>query len=265
MTRAVYRPILVLLWLVAAAPAGADPALDALIAAYPDFLAGNDANDLIWKDGTRMPVSDGRPNKTFDQLLDNPSIADQFVFRYPLGGDLKAPGLNDDPGRIRNEAFFLKMYGDCRKGEVAKRLAPVAWMPGRGGGTVRATTVNHVNERLAEVVKDLERLPADMTKYLVPSAGIYNCRTILNTSRLSVHAFGAAIDINDKLSDYWEWAKGKSGTIAWKNRIPAAIGDVFERHGFIWGAKWYHFDTMHFEYRPELIALANQGWPGKQR
>jgi hypothetical protein len=31
------------------------------------------------------------------------------------------------------------------------------------------------------------------------------------------------------------------------------IVDVFERHGFIWGGKWYHFDTMHFEYRPELI------------
>jgi len=47
-------------------------------------------------------------------------------------------------------------------------------------------------------------------------------------------------------------------------RIPAAIAEVFERFGFIWGAKWYHFDTMHFEYRPDLIALAKQGWPRKQ-
>jgi len=22
---------------------------------------------------------------------------------------------------------------------------------------------------------------------------------------------------------------------------------------FIWGGRWYHFDTMHFEYRPELL------------
>jgi hypothetical protein len=27
---------------------------------------------------------------------------------------------------------------------------------------------------------------------------------------------------------------------------------VFEREGFIWGGKWYHFDPIHFEYRPEL-------------
>jgi hypothetical protein len=29
---------------------------------------------------------------------------------------------------------------------------------------------------------------------------------------------------------------------------------VFEAERFIWGGKWYHYDTMHFEYRPELFA-----------
>ncbi|WP_265937085.1 M15 family metallopeptidase [Aliarcobacter butzleri] len=28
---------------------------------------------------------------------------------------------------------------------------------------------------------------------------------------------------------------------------------MFEKYGFIWGGRWYHFDTMHFEYRPELL------------
>jgi hypothetical protein len=32
--------------------------------------------------------------------------------------------------------------------------------------------------------------------------------------------------------------------------------ETFERRGFIWGGKWWHFDTMHFEYRPEIIAYA---------
>ena len=31
---------------------------------------------------------------------------------------------------------------------------------------------------------------------------------------------------------------------------------IFEKHGFIWGGRWYHYDTMHFEYRPEMIAIA---------
>jgi hypothetical protein len=251
-----------LIWL-AVVPACADPALDALVAAYPDFLSGYDEKELIWKDGSRMPLSDGHNDKTFDQLLENPDIRDQFRFPYPLGAEVKAPALNEDPGRIRNETFFVKMYGDCRKGEVAKRLEQVAWMPARRGGTLRVTAVNGVNRRLAEAVKELQTLPADMTRFLVPSSGTYNCRPIANTNRLSVHAFGAAVDINDKLSDYWEWSKGKDGKFVWRNRIPGAIGEIFERHGFIWGAKWYHVDSMHFEYRPELIALAKQGWPVK--
>jgi hypothetical protein len=38
-----------------------------------------------------------------------------------------------------------------------------------------------------------------------------------------------------------------------ENRIPWEIVEVFEKHGFISGGKWYHYDTMHFEYRPELL------------
>ena len=99
-----------------AAPALADPTLDALVAAYPDHLAGYDQKDVIWKDGTRMTISDGRTGKSFEDLLGSPDIKDQFAIPYPLGTDLKVPAANEDPGRIRNEPFFLKMYGDCRKG-----------------------------------------------------------------------------------------------------------------------------------------------------
>lgn len=46
--------------------------------------------------------------------------------------------------------------------------------------------------------------------------------------------------------------KGGEGAVS-ANRIPPEIVAVFERHGFIWGGRWRHFDTMHFEYRPELL------------
>ena len=38
--------------------------------------------------------------------------------------------------------------------------------------------------------------------------------------------------------------------------MPQAIVAAFARQGFIWGGAWRHFDTMHFEYRPELLPLA---------
>jgi D-alanyl-D-alanine carboxypeptidase len=69
---------------------------------------------------------------------------------------------------------------------------------------------------------------------------------------MSMHAYGAAIDLNLKFSDYWLWQK-KADPIPYRNRMPQEIVDIFERHGFIWGGKWYHYDTMHFEYRPELL------------
>ncbi len=31
---------------------------------------------------------------------------------------------------------------------------------------------------------------------------------------------------------------------------------AFEDNGFVWGGKWPFFDTMHFEYRPEVLLLA---------
>ncbi len=34
---------------------------------------------------------------------------------------------------------------------------------------------------------------------------------------------------------------------------------IFEKHGFIWGGRWYHYDTMHFEYRPELVGDGDAG------
>jgi len=213
-----------------------------LLEAYPGHLERIEGNDLVWRDGTRMPLDDGKGDKPFEQWLDQPDIADMFAIPYP-----------------RTSAFFDKVYGDCRKGEVAKRIKAVAWLPKRGGGRLSVTTVNNVDERLAAVMKELDTLAPEMTRFLVPSAGAYNCRTILNTSRLSVHAFAAAIDINDKQADYWESLKGRAGTFVWRSRVPVAIGEIFERHGFIWGAKWYHVDSMHFEYRPELIALAKVG------
>jgi hypothetical protein len=39
----------------------------------------------------------------------------------------------------------------------------------------------------------------------------------------------------------------------YKNQIPLEIVKIFEKYGFIWGGRWYHYDTMHFEYRPELL------------
>jgi hypothetical protein len=221
--------------------------------AYPDVVKAVEGNDLILADGTRLAISDGRTDKNFEDLLDHPDIGDMFAFAYPAGAAPAQPAENFDPGRIRVEALFRAIYGDCRKHALAK-TRKVAWVPKHGGGSVTFTTAQGADKALEAVSAELDRLPASFTKYLVPSAGTYNCRVIANTERMSMHAYAAAIDLSTKETTYWQWVKpDHDGLYHWSNSIPEEIIAIFEKHGFVWGGRWYHYDTMHFEYRPELL------------
>lgn len=226
--------------------------IDDLLRAYPDTLAGFDGVNLIWRDGTRMPVDDGLPDKPLEQQLRGGSIIDQLRLRYPIGAPL-LPAPQQDPGRVRNRAFFDKMYGNCRSGEVAAALVPVVWLPASWGHVVRITSINGVDRRLAEISRELDALPAGDKRYLYPPAGTYVCRSVADTGQTSMHAWGAAIDISAAYSDYWYWQRAAGDPPPYTNRIPQEVVAIFERHGFIWGGRWAHFDTMHFEYRPELL------------
>ena len=256
--------ILLPLSLLLAAPAqaqqyGAEPDdlrshLVRLAEAYPDVVDGFDEHELILAGGKRLPLSDGRTDKTFEELLNDPDIGDMFAFAYPAGAPAAPPPVDFDPGRIRVEALFKALYGDCGKAQVAKRMRRIDWVPGHGGRPVSVTTAQGVDKALERVSRDLDRLPRAFGKYLTPSAGTYNCRAIAGTSRQSMHSYAAAIDVNTDFSDYWQWAQQKSGgPIEWRNRMPMEIVEVFERHGFVWGGRWHHYDTMHFEYRPDLL------------
>jgi hypothetical protein len=227
-------------------------ALDRLVAAYPDALAGHDANSVHWRDGTGMPVSDGNDDKTFAQALRHAAIADQLRIPYPRGPLQKPPAIDADPGRLRNTAFFTKMYGDCQKGEVTPHLVSLAWLPNTWNKSIRVTSLNGVDEQLRAVSAEIDALPEKIKRAAYPIAGTYNCRVVADTGAPSPHGYGIAIDLNTAFSDYWYW-RPHDGPIVYRNRMPEEIVAIFEKHGFIWGGKWYHFDTMHFEFRPELL------------
>src|SRR5262249_61636280 len=93
-------------------------ALAALVNAYPDFLERIDGNDLVWKDGTRMPIDDRKGAKSLQALLDDPDIKDMFAMIYPAGQKGIPPGVDFDPGRVRYLPLFKKVYGDCLKADV---------------------------------------------------------------------------------------------------------------------------------------------------
>ena len=146
-----------------------------------------------------------------------------------------------------------KMYGDCQKNEVSPRLVSLAWLPKTWGRPLRITSVNGIDKQLRAVSAEIDALAENIKRAAYPIAGTYNCRTVADTGQPIPHGYGIAIDLNTTFSDYWYWQRHE-GVITYHNRMPPQIVSIFEKHGFIWGGKWYHFDTMHFEYRPELLS-----------
>lgn len=239
-----------------------------LVSAYPDVLSHSSEDSLYWRNGVVMPLggltipknSQVLTTQEWEGFLDKATLRDQLAQCYPqpqsngANDSIEAPSRNFDPGRIRYEPFFRTMYGATEE-EVGKHLAPVRWLANipEAAKNLLVTTVNGVNGKLKAVSDELEALPPEYRPYLVEPAGTFKWRTIAGTNRQSNHSFGAAIDIAIKYSDYWHWKVSAEDQYPYKNRIPLAIVRIFEKHGFIWGGRWYHYDTMHFEYRPELL------------
>jgi peptidoglycan L-alanyl-D-glutamate endopeptidase CwlK len=227
---------------------------DAFVRAYPDFFSGYRDNTLLFHGGGGIKFSDGRA-KPYDELLSNPTPEDQLSQSYPEGPDsYAAPALNIEPGRYRCAALFKEMYG-ANAAEVESHLTSIPWLPHSTHNFVRITRVNGVDRQLVAVSAELDQLPLEDKKFVLRTGGTFNWRPIAGSEQLSAHSFGIAIDIDPTYSDYWRWSPGggPGKLIPYKNKIPHRIVEIFERHGFIWGGKWYHYDTMHFEYRPELL------------
>ena len=106
----------------------------------------------------------------------------------------------------------------------------------------------------------------------ITTAEGWNWRNIAETYSRSYHSYGLAIDLLPRSSGgketYWLWtARQRTDwwNISYNERLhpPTAVIKAFETYGFIWGGKWLFFDTMHFEYRPEILILS--GMPVETR
>lgn len=213
------------------------------VKAYPDIVKFRD-NILYFADGKGM-IYDDFIEKNFRQKLENPSIKDTISIKYKAFEKIEEPSFNEDAGRFRSEKLLEKLYGKNRK-EIEKNLVKLDWIDGTN---ILFNKKQNAANQLQKVINELRRLPKKFRKYLINIAGTYNYRKISGTNRLSAHSFGIAVDINVKNSSYWKWDRA----FKYKNKIPQKIVDIFEKYGFIWGGRWYHYDTMHFEYRPEFF------------
>lgn len=100
----------------------------------------------------------------------------------------------------------------------------------------------------------------------INTAAAWNWRNVAQTASRSFHAYGTALDLLPAqprtYHTYWLWTMERRPqwwTVPYAERLhpPSGVIKAFEAYGFIWGGKWLFFDTMHFEYRPEILLLNN--------
>lgn len=225
----------------------------ALEIAYPG-LTVDDAAGLVKLPGSDLPI--GADNdRTAKARLAEPSIKEMFAQVYPLSFDLSArtkPWF--DPGRARNDALMRALYGESEK-QVAASLVRVRYQ--RTKTNFAANTRQCVAQQLDAALAAIADAGPGMDVFFNKVGGSFNWRIIAGTTRLSAHSFGIAVDVNTELGGYWRWSGAQEGNVGpYNNQVPEALVHHMERHGFIWGGKWHHFDGMHFEYRPELIVYS---------
>jgi hypothetical protein len=254
--------------------------MKALAAAYPDRIGSAVFRNGDWAVqvyGRWFYYTDGRLLP--EELRRNASEYDpQTFYQYPKDlPEWKAPDAqaaaqyrNMQLRRStrltkRSQHFFDALWRAASKDEAYLHVKTIRFLG-------RNVLVHYsILEELALIE---ERINAEAGSNLqvrqwinnITSVSAWNWRDIADVQSRSFHSYGAAIDIQTKAQrgeeSYWLWTSQKGvdwWAVPYQNRLhpPDAVVKIFESYGFVWGGKWLFYDTMHFEYRPEVFILNN--------
>lgn len=227
-----------------------------LMMAYPTFVKGVELSAgnpyLVMASGLKI-LYDDQKVKTYDEKFAQADIQDMLEQLYPLTDTTGIAALNIDPGRFRVYAFFNDVFG-ATKEKTSANLVKVTF----GTQNLSFTQLNGAHlafKKATDLASALAIKEPSIKAYMYPSSGTYNYRVISETNVLSMHAYGIALDMRFNDQDYWQWAnltKAEARIV----QYPKSLVKIYEDQGFIWGGKWNHFDTVHYEYRPEIILKA---------
>lgn len=124
--------------------------------------------------------------------------------------------------------------------------------------------IRHLLDRIVERISIASRTDPSINEWIAelqtnPPTG-WNWRIIANTNRRSNHSYGIAIDLLPKnlkgRYTYWVWEASETVDRETYYMPPDSVIKIFENFGFVWGGGWALIDTMHFEYRPEILILS---------
>jgi len=188
---------------------------------------------------------------------------DQFnsiFFNYPIGKLTQIPPYQEIP---RRSSDFLDLLFGEREMEIRRHCQLVSFLDHKA--FVNRICLDALKKVEAEIQQSARIIP-EVKNYIQNLHIVYSFqqKQVVGSTNTSYHSYGLAIDLVPKSYQgkqvYWKWSRvfdKKWHEIPLEKRWspPQEIIDAFEDNGFIWGGKWSHFDTIHFEYRPEIIRL----------
>jgi flavodoxin len=188
--------------------------------------------------------------------------ADRIISRRESLGSYRAYSPIGNSGAIRSP-FFESLWQARTRAEAFSHQKWIDFL-GRPVQIHQDITapLGRVEARIQELTKDNPEIPGWIRN--LQSITGWNWRNVAGSQNRSFHAYGAAVDLLMKaqagMETYWQWTAAKG--IDWRSvpaekrqNPPIAVIRAFEEQGFIWGGRWSRYDTMHFEYHPELLIL----------
>lgn len=163
--------------------------------------------------------------------------------------------------QIRNNEFLDTLYNGKNERSISKNIKLVRFL----GFQVRAHefTIDKL-ENVDKEIKLFSQTNNEAKAFLksLKTVSGFVWKTISKSSSRSYHSYGVAFDTLPKRAGnkqiYWAWTRVNNRSwyaVDYENRWspPKSIVEIFEKNGFIWGGKWQFYDTIHFEYRPEIL------------
>jgi hypothetical protein len=260
-------------------PQRAEQVMKALAAAYPESIERAEFRDGDWAvmlRGVWYYYAGGRllPEELRAGMTE---IDPQPFYNYPYELPPWKTPSSEDAARFRNmsnnrrrnppkrsQHFFNALWRAHSKEEAYERVKTLRFL---GASVMVHYSILEELSLVEEQILTLAKTDSAVRAWIksIGTVGGWSWRDIAETQSRSFHAYGTAVDILPKSAggkeSYWLWTlrtKPEWWNTPYEQRLhpPASVIKAFESLGFVWGGKWSYFDTIHFEYRPEIMLLS---------
>ncbi|MCL2196127.1 MAG: M15 family metallopeptidase [Treponema sp.] len=259
-------------------PTRAERIVKSLIQAYPDRIEKAEFRNNDWAllmndkwycfaGGRLLPenmlenTENYRPNQFYNYPEELPpwkELTPEEIKRYNSWTE------NRSQNPPRRSSFFLdELWQAPNRAETEKKLVRISFL---GKSTRVHQAIQKKLAAVESIILQLGKVDPQVQTWINGMGSIegYGWRNIAETQSRSFHSYGLAVDLLPRnmgnKQTYWLWTSQYRDdwyNVSYNERYhpPASVIKTFEVHGFVWGGKWPMFDTMHFEYRPEVMLL----------